>query len=166
MKLNELKNQLQTKKIIIVLTSTIITALIALLIIHISSNPVKIGEISNIKINSFKGTKLNIEILIPIENKSYLNYEIKNINLEVSVNNEKLGKITKTQDIIITARTNKIQTINAEITLCNVFSGLLSIMKQLKDSDVNITIDGDITVKSLFMSKKIVIQREKKIKIT
>lgn len=118
---------------------------------------VEVGEVQGINFEKFGNQKVTFELLIPIENKNLLNFRIREVNLDVIVNNEYLGKITNVDDILIFQKSNQIYSfpLDIEYTGTNILRGALTLFSLFLERKADVRISGFIRVRSFLFSKKI-----------
>ncbi len=118
---------------------------------------VEVGEVQSINFTRFGNQKVTFELLIPIENRNFLNFKIKDVDLDVIVNNEYLGKITNVEEVLVFNRSNESYTfpLDIEYTGTNILKGALTLFSFFLERKAEVRIAGFIRVKSFLFSKKI-----------
>jgi LEA14-like dessication related protein len=122
------------------------------------SEKVIIGDIKDIKLNGIVGDMIYIEVNTPIINKSNLNIKIINIDLNIQVNENSLGKLRNLDDITIPKHSDQNYQIRMKLQL-DGFSGIMNVMNLLSSKKKNIHISGQVKAKAAGINKKIIVDQ-------
>jgi len=122
------------------------------------SEKIIIGDIKDIKLNGIVGDMIYIEVNTPIINKSNLNIKIINIDLNIQVNENSLGKLRNLDDITIPKHSDQNYQIRMKLQL-DGFSGIMNVMNLLSSKKKNIHISGQVKAKAAGINKKIIVDQ-------
>lgn len=122
--------------------------------------PVHIAEIKSIQIEKLSVSSAKLELNLEIENPNFVNIKITGIDLDVSIENESLGKINDLEEFEIPANSNEIVKVKLDVSFSNFFAKALKIVKLLSQSDAKVKLSGTIETKAFFINKKIKVDEE------
>ena len=122
--------------------------------------PVHIAEIKSIQIEKLSVSSAKLELNLEIENPNFVNIKITGIDLDVSIENESLGKINDLEEFEIPANSNEIVKVKLDVSFSNLFAKALKIVKLLSQSDAKVKLSGTIETKAFFINKKIKVDEE------
>jgi len=138
-----------------------------LLIIVIGScgkiSQIQVGEVNTFNIRGFEGNALVVELMVPVKNPSGHNISITGIDAKLSINNNFLGIINSMDTIKIPRKSAAVYNLVLYVRLANPLGAALTVMNLHKGQNINVKIDGDLTVKSGLISKKIEIREERNV---
>lgn len=122
--------------------------------------PVQITKIKSVQIEklSVSSAKLNLEI--QIENPNPVKITVTDIMLKVKAENELLGTINETDNIIIAPKSHETIKVKLNVSFSNVISKAFKIVKILSGSDAEISLNGTIQTKAFFIKRTIDINEE------
>ncbi|MFW5804698.1 MAG: LEA type 2 family protein [bacterium] len=121
---------------------------------------VEVGEIENIQFNGIKGSKIFLEIDVPVKNPSIYKLEIKEIKSDVIINNLKIGHISDIEKVVIKPYSDEVKHVKLEIQVTNLLGGLFSVANTFRKNKISYEISGYIKIKTLLFTKTIDIQKE------
>ncbi|MCK5535243.1 MAG: hypothetical protein KAI79_00375, partial [Bacteroidales bacterium] len=56
-------------------------------------SPIEIGEIKSIRVDELKTSSMKLGIILPVENKTFIDFEIYDVDLSFSINGVEAGQI-------------------------------------------------------------------------
>jgi LEA14-like dessication related protein len=123
---------------------------------------IEVGEVQGINFTKFDDGKVSFEVLIPIENQNSFSFKITNVDLDVIVNNEHLGKIKNVGDLIINKQSDKIYNFPLDVKYSgsDILKGAFTLFSLFLDRKADVRISGFIVVKSLWFSKKLYVDEQ------
>ena len=127
--------------------------------------PVKVGAVKTLKVNEFSFKKINLEVLLPIKNPNWVNFKITDIDLDVSLNNIKLGKINNGKEFNIKANSDEVHNFEIDVKLSNLLVGAFSLINSLQKNEIELNVVGYIKGKSLIFTKKVKINQTRNVKL-
>lgn len=118
---------------------------------------IQIGEVQGINLTKFDSKKVSFEVLIPIENPNRFNFKITEVDLDVIVNNEYLGKIKNVGDVVINQQSDEIYNfpLDVEYSGSNILKGAFTLFSLFLDRKADVRISGFIKTKSFWFTKKL-----------
>ena len=131
----------------------------------VSVKTIEIGSIEGIKINSFKRDKINIDVLLPINNPNIFKFKVKEVDLKVFIRDKKVGLIKNTKNIIINRNTKETYSFNFDIELSNILFGTIAFINSLSGNKIKLKLTGTITVQSFFIKREIIIDKNQLVTI-
>ncbi|PIE85917.1 MAG: hypothetical protein CSA05_03290 [Bacteroidia bacterium] len=123
--------------------------------------PVKVGSVQSIQIKKISFSSLEMEVFLPIENPNFFAFDIHAADLDLTINDVRLGKLTSIDTVEIPARSHEIKMFKCKVKMGNVLVGFVSLLKSFQDDYVTVEIDGTVSVKSFAISKEIKVKRKK-----
>lgn len=118
-------------------------------------NKIKIGDISNIKYKGVDGNTLILEADALVINPGLFKLRIKEIDAVISVNNIKMGRITKIDKVIIPAKTKQRHKIKMYLDVTNMAGGIMAMIQMLGKKRNMFKIEGTIKVKYFLFTRTI-----------
>lgn len=116
---------------------------------------IEVGEIEEVNFNRFADRSIEFEVLMPIENPSSFRFRIVEVDLDVYINNEYLGKIRNVDNVSIPARSSELYTFPLKVEFANILRGALSMYNVLMDRKADVIIKGRISVRSFPFTRKL-----------
>ncbi len=138
----------------------IFTAILVLFNSCIFLKPVEIKNIEKIHIVKLSVTSAKLNLHLIIDNPNIVKITIADIDLDVLIENERIGTIQEIDEIEIQAKSGENVIVKLNVSFSNVFSKALRIVKLLSKPDVKIKLKGTITTKSFLFTKTINIDEE------
>ena len=144
-----------------------IIAVVISLVFTISScgSNVEIGELQGVEINKLGLKKININVRLPIDNKSFYKIHITDINVDVSLDDKYFGRLTSTDTILLKSRAKEVHTINLDVTVRNLILKSVKLIGLLKEGKTKVKMIGTVTAQTFFTKKTIYIDEEKEIDV-
>ena len=127
--------------------------------------PIEVGDIQGVRINKLSGKSVSLDVLLPINNPNTFKFKITGVNLNIVVNNVKLGKVKNIDKVTVPARSNQIYSFLVEVEFSKILTGAISLFKYLMESQAKVKLTGHIKVKAFFISKTIEVNEEKTVKL-
>lgn len=144
-----------------------ILAFLILMIVFFSCN-VQAPIISNptdFKVEGFDFKEINLKIWLPIENPNDFQFNVKNVDLDIYVNDMKLGKVKKLEKVHIPGNSKDIYSIKLDVQIKELGISAISAMTALKGRNVEVKLDGSVTVSKFVIVKKVKVEVEESVKI-
>ncbi len=141
---------------------------IFLIIILTSSCKIKeveISKLSNFRLVNIGENKANIEFTVPVKNQNSFGFTISDINLDITLNNNKIGKVKRVNKIKIPAKSNQSYIVTMEIEIDKTVSSIPSLVASLMVNRIGIKTKGYVKVKKFIFSKKFSIDQHETIKL-
>lgn len=121
----------------------------------IDVKPVKVGDIEGIKINEMTKTSVTLELMIPIENPNNFKFKITDVDLDISLNGTKLGKVREIKKITVPANSSEVHSFCVEVEFSKILAGSLDLLSTLMKKKADLDLKGTIKAKAFMISKKI-----------
>ena len=103
-----------------------------LLLSCINPDKFEVGDIEEVKFGGFNDNKLNLKLIVPVNNKNFYNVKITKINLKAYYKDRLLGYLDSDEKIILKSKTNDVYEIPVAIKLANLITGM-SIISNISD---------------------------------
>lgn len=133
----------------------IFTLLSLLLSTSCSVSPVEIKDVESVKIVSFKNDTIIFEALFPVNNPNNYRFKITDIDLDVLLDGDAVGRIQKIKDLKIPPNRESLQRIRFNMVIPDRITGGLYLLKMITNQALNIEIKGHIIGKALCIKKKV-----------
>jgi LEA14-like dessication related protein len=140
---------------------------VLLLFVLVSCNgvlPVDVGEIQDIRFKGMTGKAIQLEVDVPIENPNNLKFRVTDVDMNISVNNKPVGRVTQMDRVVIPARSSELYQLKFEVQLTGLMGGMLTLMQIAKQDEIEIHVEGQIKGKSFLFGRVINIDERSKVK--
>ena len=131
-----------------------------------SFKPVEVGRPSDLRVASLSGSKVNLDISVPIKNPNIYKITVSQIQADAYINNTKAGKITSNEKIRLEARSNKVHDLKLGIDFSDLLGSDLNVLDILRENRVNLSIEGTLTTRSFLYSKEVPFTQSKALKLS
>ncbi len=121
---------------------------------------IEVGEIEDINFNRVADRSIEFEVLMPIENPSGLRFRIVDVDLDVYINDEYLGKIRNVDNVLIPSRSSELYTFPLKVEFANILRGAVSMFTFFLDRKAYIEVKGEIRVRSFPFGKSIPVEEK------
>ncbi|NJM16912.1 MAG: cellulose biosynthesis cyclic di-GMP-binding regulatory protein BcsB [Bacteroidales bacterium] len=125
---------------------------------------VVVGDPYNFKLGGIQNNAIAVTADLPVSNHKNFAFKLKEMQLEVRVNDRYLGDLTLTKELRVPANTDGVYTLPMEIKVKNLMLGLSTFYNVSHKRDIMASIEGDIFVHYLLFRKKIKVKEEEKIR--
>lgn len=142
--------------------------LVFLLILMLNSCQMQdlvVGAPDYLRVKELNRKNIVLQIKMPVENPNNFGFTLKAIDMDVFVNNQKIGTVKKTNKVKIKANSSKIYTIDFEIKPSDLLGGAFGLIRDLRKNKVDLEIKGYIKAQKFLISKKIKIENKQEVKI-
>ncbi len=126
---------------------------------------IEVGEIEDIKLNRFADRAVEFEVMMPIENPSTFRFRIVDVDLDVYINSEYLGKISNVDNVLIPSRSSELYTFPLKVEFSNIMRGAVSMFNFFLDREALIEVTGEIRVRSFPFTRSISIDEKTHLKL-
>jgi len=126
---------------------------------------IEVGSPTAIIVKSIKDNKINADLSIPISNPNNLKFKITQINLDVIVNENYLGKITTGKNVLIPANSNENHLFNLNLEVKSIAKGIISIINVFGSGKVKVESKGYIKIRSGLIVKSLPVENKTSIKV-
>ena len=116
---------------------------------------IEVGEIEEIKFNRFADRSVEFEVLMPIDNPSSFRFRIVDVDLDVHINNEYIGKIRNVDNVSIPSGSSEVYTFPLRVEFSNILRGALSMYNVLLMRKAEVSVEGHITVRSFPLTRRL-----------
>jgi LEA14-like dessication related protein len=116
---------------------------------------IEVGEIEDVNITRIAGRGIEFEVLMSIDNPSSFRFRITDVDLDVFINKEYIGKISNVDNILVPAGSSELYTFPLKVELSNILKGAISMYNLLMDRQAEVNVAGNISVRSFPITRKI-----------
>lgn len=127
--------------------------------------PVQVGEVSEIKLKQLSLSSISFLIKVPIENPNGYKLQIKESDLDISINGIELSNVSSPNEVIIGRKFKGELEFPIDVKLKGLGSGTMAVISIFKQRDADLEITGYIKVKAFLLSKKIHIKEKNNVRI-
>lgn len=124
-----------------------------------------IGDPEEVQVKGFEDNYLTVTAKIPVENPSIYTIKIEEIDVKVFLNGRYMGKLVVDDVIKIKRKESLTYDLPVKIRLANLFGAAFVMMNMKQGQEVNIRLQGTITAKSMFITRKFDIDESKKLRL-
>ncbi|TVR73584.1 MAG: hypothetical protein EA408_04580 [Marinilabiliales bacterium] len=121
---------------------------------------IDIGEIEDININRFADRSVEFEVKMPIENPSVLRFRIIDVDLDVYMNDEYLGKIRNVDNVLIPSRSSELYTFPLKVEFENILRGAVSMFNFFLERQASVEVKGEISIRSFPFTRSIYVEEK------
>ncbi len=126
---------------------------------------IEVGEIEDIKLNRFADRSVEFEVMMPIENPSTFRFRIVDVDLDVYINSEYLGKISNVDNVLIPSRSFELYTFPLKVEFSNIMRGAVSMFNFFLEKEAFIEVKGRIRVRSFPFIRNISVDEKTHLKL-
>jgi len=130
------------------------------LLISCSIQQLNIGNPEGMEIEELSMKSVRLKIMVPIENPNNFSFNVKNVNLDLMVNDRNVGKVKKLEKIKISAHSKDIYPVSFELTPKDALTNILFLIGELQKRAPELEITGSVTVSKLGIPYKIKVEHE------
>jgi len=130
-----------------------------------SFKPVEVGEPTDLKVSSLSGSKVNLEISLPIKNPNVYKIRVTQIRAHAFINQTKAGEITNKEKISLPSRSDEVHRLNLDVSFSDLLSSGIPVVEILREGKLDIKIKGSLTTRSFLYRKKIPFTRQKTLEL-
>lgn len=121
---------------------------------------IEVGEIEDINFSRVADRSIEFEVVMPIENPSGLRFRIVDVDLDVYINEEHLGRIRNVDNVLIPSRSSELYTFPLRVEFANILRGALSMFNFFLDRKAYVEVTGEIRVRSFPFSRTIPVEEK------
>lgn len=129
------------------------------------TQPVEVGEPTDLKIESMTGQTVKIKISLPIKNPNIFRIKVTRIQADALINDVKAGEITSQEAIKLSAGTNKVHDLRLKVKLSELIGSGLPVMEIMRKGKVDLSIKGSLTASSFLYNKEFPFARKKTLQL-
>jgi LEA14-like dessication related protein len=126
---------------------------------------IEVGEIEDVSFSKFANKTIEFEVLMPIDNPSGFRFRITDVDLDVYINNEYMGKIRNVDNVLIPSRSSELYTFPLKVEFSNILKGAMSMFNFYLDRQAEVEIKGSIGVRSFPVSRSIKVNEKTSIRL-
>ncbi len=126
---------------------------------------IEIGDPEQVKIQGFEDNYLKLFVGIPVNNPSFYNIKITDIDMRVYLNGTYIGKLIVDESVVIKRKKNQLYELPVKIRLANVLGAAFVMMNLKQGQEVQVRFDGTVTGKSLLVKKTFDVDETSKVRI-
>ena len=116
---------------------------------------IEAGEIEDVSFSRVAGRAIEFEVTMSIDNPSAFRFRIIDVDLDVYINNEYIGRIRNVDNVLIPSRSAELYAFPLKVEFSSVLKGALSLYNFFLDRQAEIKIKGTISVRSFPFTRKI-----------
>lgn len=109
---------------------------------------IEIKKVTDVEFRGFQNNKVKLNIAILVNNPSYLNIHLKELDMKIYVNNRYLGIINNSESLKIKRRSQDNYTLETELRLANIFTGISMVMELKNNPSVELKMEGVMKIRS------------------
>ena len=139
----------------------------SILITSCKYQDIAVGEIQSVDLNKINKEKIIINILIPVKNPNNYKIKIKDYDIDIDINGQNFEVLELDNKIIITKRYDGLITVPVSLSKKGIisFKTIRAVYQILSKKKIHIKAKGYVNVKVLFITKKIIIDEKRTIKL-
>lgn len=114
-----------------------------------------VGEVQEVRFSTFEKGNLGLELDIPVENPSGMNFKISEVNILVLLNDLQVGTITSSEEILIEKHSEKVYTFPLDVNISGLSGGAKLLLSVLGKGNASIETNGYLKVRKCMIGTKI-----------
>jgi LEA14-like dessication related protein len=126
---------------------------------------IEVGEIEDVNISRFGIREIEFEVFMPIDNPSSFRFRIIDVDLDVYINNDYMGKISNVDNVLVPARSSELYSFALKVEFSNILKGALSMFNLYLDREAEFEIRGSIGVRSFPVTRRIEVNEKSNIRL-
>ncbi len=126
---------------------------------------IEIGDPDQVKIHGFEDNYLKLDVGIPVNNPSFYNIKITDIDMRVYLNGSYIGKLIVDESVVIKRKKEQIYQLPVKIRLANVLGAAFIMMNLKQGQEVQVRFDGTVTGRSMLVKKTFDVDETTKVRI-
>lgn len=130
------------------------------LFISCSIQQLNIGNPEGLEIEELSMKSVRLKIMVPIENPNNFSFKVKNVNLDLLVNDKNVGKVKKLEKVKIKAKSKETYPVSFELAPQDALTNILFLVGELQKRSPELKITGSLTVSKLGIPYKIKVEHE------
>lgn len=127
----------------------------------------EMGEIESLHFKKADSRKVSFEVMVPLVNSNWFNVTITDIDLNVYMNNEYLGKIKSVENVKLMAKSTEVYAFpfDVEFTGSTILKGAMTLFSLFLERQVEVSLKGDIRAKSFGFYKSIPVEEKSSVSL-
>ncbi len=138
----------------------LILVLISVISFSCSVQQINIGNPEGVEVEELSMKAVKLQIMIPIENPNNFSFKIRNINLDLIINDRNVGKVKKMDKVKIPANSKDTYPVSFELTTKDALANILFLVGELQKRNPELKVTGTVTVSKLGIPKRIKVEHE------
>lgn len=126
---------------------------------------IEVGEIEDVNLSRVAGRTIEFEVMMPIENPSGFRFRIADVDLDVYINNEYIGKISNVENVSVPSRSSDLYTFPLRVEFSNILKGAISMYSFFLDREAEIVVQGKLSVRSFPFRRSILVDERTTLKL-
>jgi len=128
---------------------------------------VEVIEVVDVQVKSFSANRIEAVIFVKIKNPNGYKIKIVDSDLDLYINNSKMGKAKLTKRVVIPAKSETIQEVGVEAKVGNLLSagGIGGILSLIGSQSINLRVKGTIKAKAFVITKKVDVDFDKRVQL-
>jgi LEA14-like dessication related protein len=144
----------------------VLASFLAIFLVSCASlEDIEVGEIEDVNFNRFTDKTIEFEVVMPIDNPSAFRFRIIDVDLDVYINNDYMGKIRNVDNVLVPSRSSELYTFPLKVEFSNILKGALSMFNLYLDRKAEIAIKGKISVRSFPVVRKIEVDEKTSVRM-
>ncbi|HNQ68932.1 MAG TPA: LEA type 2 family protein [Bacteroidales bacterium] len=119
-----------------------------------------IGNPEGMEIEELSMKSVRLKIMVPIENPNNFSFKVRNVNLDLLVNDRNVGKVKKLDAVKISAKSKEVYPVSFELTPKDAVTNILFLLGELQKRSPELEVTGSVTVSKLGIPYKIKVEHE------
>lgn len=138
----------------------LILILISAISFSCSVQQINIGNPEGVEVEELSMKAVKLQIMIPIENPNNFSFKIRNVNLDLIINDRNVGKVKKMDKVKIPANSKDTYPVSFELTTKDALANILFLIGELQKRNPELKVTGTVTVSKLGIPKRIKVEHE------
>jgi LEA14-like dessication related protein len=124
---------------------------------------IQIGEPQEFVVQGFEDNLLKISVALPVENPTLNRIKIQEIDAQVFLNNQYIGKLIVDEQVVIKPKSSNLYQLPVKVRIANILNTAFIMMSMRKGQQIEIRIEGVVKVRTLLLTKTIEINESNNI---
>ena len=124
-----------------------------------------VGDVKAVRFSTFEKGKLGLEVDIPVENPSKMNFKISDVDILILLNEMPIGNITNIQKVLIEKKSDRVYTFPLDVNISGLSGGSKILLSIVGKGSADIEAKGYLKVRSFVVGTKIPIQSKENLNL-
>jgi LEA14-like dessication related protein len=124
-----------------------------------------LGNPEGLKVDELSRKNIGLTIDLPVENPNNFGFTVRGVDMDLYINDVKMGNIKKVDRVKVKSKSNEIYPISFNIIPSELLGGAWGILRDLSGRNVELRLDGSVKVSKFILAKKIKLDEKQVVEI-
>lgn len=124
-----------------------------------------IGNPEGLKVDELNRKNIGLTVDLPVENPNNFGFTVKGVDMDLYINNVKMGNIKKMGRVKVKSKSSEVYPISFSVNPSDLVGGAWSILRDLSGGSVELRLNGSVKVSKFLVAKKIKLDEKQVVEI-